>query len=270
MPADPHVPAPLHVVLVGPGRLGRSMALALAERGHRVELVGRGQAVPSAPLTWLTVPDRSIAEAAAAVPAGGVVLHASGTCDLAPLRPRRSIGSLHPLMTFPGPDVAPVRTEGVPAAVAGDPDALAAARGLAAALGMVAFEVPGDRRLYHASAVIAGNFATVLLGMAAEALAAAGVPANDAPALLLPLARASLENAAAAGPAQALTGPIARGDRQVLDGHRDALRRATPLLVPAYEAMVVQAERLATSAALSPTPGQPADVPALDASTDDP
>ena len=90
---------------------------------------------------------------------------------------------------------------------------------------MRAFRVSGDRRLYHAAAVLAGNGATILLGEACRALVAAGVPAADAAGLLQPLVRRSIDNAVP-DPAAALTGPVARGDVEVLAGHDAALRQA--------------------------------------------
>lgn len=231
------------VLIVGPGRLGRSLARGLSARGVLVRLVGRGEPIPAAPLTLLTVPDRAIAEVAVAVPSGGVLLHCSGACDLEVLRPHHPAGSLHPLMTFPAPELAPPRFEGVPAALAGDPEAVAAARALAERLGMRAFLVPGDRRLYHAAAVMAGNFATALLAEAAAVLAGAGVPLEQAPALLAPLALRSVENAAELGPARALTGPVARGDELVIAAHRAALA-ADPARLATYDALLAAARRL--------------------------
>lgn len=240
-------PLPSPLVVVGPGRLGQSVAQILEARGHTVLLVGRHTAVPAAPLTWLTVPDRSIAEAAAAVPREGVLLHASGATGLDVLQPHPCAGSLHPLMSFPGPHALPPSDLAVPAAVAGAPDAVAAASSLARALGWTPFLVPGDRRLYHAAAVLAGNFATALLADAAEVLAAAGVPRAQAPALLAPLALASLRNAASQGPAQALTGPVARGDQDTVEAHRNALAAAglSPRVRATYEALLSSATHLA-------------------------
>lgn len=230
------------VVIVGPGRLGRTLARALETRGVQVRLVGRGEAIPASPLTLLTVPDRAIAEVAARVPAAGVLLHCSGACDLDVLRPHHPAGSLHPLMTFPG-DAATLALEGAPAAIAGDPEARRSAGALALLLGMRPFEVPGDRRLYHAAAVMAGNFATALLAEAAAVLARAGVPIEDAPALLAPLALASIRNGAALGPAAALTGPVARGDEEVIRAHRAALA-SDPERLATYDALLAAARRL--------------------------
>lgn len=239
--------SPLQLVVVGPGRLGRSVATLLRGRGHEVTVVGRGEPVPASPLTWLTVPDRAIQEASERVPPGGIVLHASGATDVSILRSHRHGGSLHPLMSFPGPHALPPADLEVPAAVAGDPEALRAASSLARALGWTPFAVPGDRRLYHAAAVLAGNFATALLADAAEVLSAAGVRREDAAALLAPLALASLANAARQGPAAALTGPVARGDQQTLAAHREALRvgGVSPRVQATYEALLQSAQHLA-------------------------
>jgi predicted short-subunit dehydrogenase-like oxidoreductase (DUF2520 family) len=218
----------MRVVLVGPGRLGRSLHILLQRAGHEVRLLSRGDTWPGGDVGWLTVPDRAIEEAAVVVPREVPALHASGASDLRPLAHHVERGSLHPLMTFPGPEVALPDLRGVAAAIDGTPRAAALARELAVDLGLAPFAVPGDRRLYHAAAVMAGNFATLFLAEASRVLAAAGVPLADAPAILAPLALRSLHNAEAApgGPLTALTGPIPRGDRAVLDAHRAALTEA--------------------------------------------
>ena len=232
------------VCIIGPGRLGGTLGAALAARGVAVTLVGRHEAPPPSPLTLLTVPDRAIAEAARAVPPGGVLLHCSGATDLTPLRPHHPAGSMHPLMTFPGADLAPPDLRGVPAALAGDPEALIAAEALALKLGMTPFRVPGDRRLYHAAAVMAGNFATALLAEASAVLAAAGVPLDQAPTLLAPLALACVRNAAALGPAAALTGPVARGDQEVIRGHQEALASLDGRARAVYDTLLTSARAL--------------------------
>jgi len=232
------------IVIVGPGRLGRTVAAALAEAGWRVHLCGRGQRIVPGPLTWLTVPDAAIAQVAAQVPQGGVLLHASGATDLTPLQPHALVGSLHPLMTFPGPEVAIPPMADLPAAIAGGPEARQSARQIAAAMGWRTFTVDGDRALYHAAAVIAGNYATTLLAVAAEVLTAAGVDAEEAPSLLAPLALTSLQNAAVADPTRALTGPIARGDIDVIERHRQAIAAVPGSAAAVYTVMLQATQAL--------------------------
>jgi predicted short-subunit dehydrogenase-like oxidoreductase (DUF2520 family) len=233
----PTIPSPeaIEVAVVGIGRLGGTVSTALERRGHRVHRVRRGEPVPPAPVVWLTVPDGEISAVAASCPRSGVLLHASGATDLQALQPHPQAGSLHPLMTFPG-EAEPIPP--VPAAIAGTDAARDAARKLAVALGWTPFEVPGDRRAYHAAAVLAGNFATTLLAEASEVLALAGVDVRDAPGLLAPLALQSLRNAVDLGPLAALTGPVVRGDHAVLNAHRAVLLQHRPATLPTYEALV--------------------------------
>lgn len=235
----------MRIAIYGAGRLGGTLAELLPGAGHEVVVWRRGDPHPEADLRWLTVRDQSIAEVAAALPQGGVVLHASGAKDLSVLAPHLERGSLHPLQSFPGVDRSVPEIQGTPAAIAGTPGALSAARQIAEDLGFSPFEVPGDRRAYHAAAVMAGNFATVLLACASDALVHAGVPAELAPRLLAPLALASVEQAALTSPAEALTGPFSRGDSAVVEAHLEVLTESLPQLLPTYRALAERAERLA-------------------------
>jgi len=240
----PSIPAHAlsEVAIVGQGRLGATVTRQLRSAGVVVHAIDRGQSAPPGLVTWLTVPDASIYAAARACRSASVLLHASGASELAVLDGHPCAGSLHPLMTFPG-DVAPPPP--VPAAVTGAPQAIETARALAAHLGWTPFEVKGDRRAYHAAAVVAGNFATTLLAEAAEILTLAGVPADLAPGLLAPLALQSLRNAASLGPAAALTGPVVRGDHDVISGHLSVLSNASPGVQRTYRALLEATERLA-------------------------
>lgn len=231
-----HVHSPLRVAIVGPGRLGRSAAALLGAAGVEVRLLGRGEPSTGADLVWLTVPDREIAAAAEAHQAAPVLLHASGATGLEPLGAHPHAGSLHPLMSFPGPALG-LPAGPVPAAVSGRGAAPGLAHELARTMGWTPFSVPGDRRLYHAAAVMAGNFSAALLYAGARLLTEAGVPAAEAPGLLLPLALAGLRNAAAAAPSAAMTGPVARGDQAVIDAHRAVIDERAPELLPAYDAL---------------------------------
>jgi len=129
----------------------------------------------------------------------------------------------------------------IPAAIHGVGRAQEAAKELAEALGFQSFSFNGDRRIYHAAAVISGNFATVLLAQAAQLLATQGIPLSDARAILAPLAARSIENAALSDPKDVLTGPIARGDRSVIQGHIDAIASAAPELSSLYDSMLASA-----------------------------
>jgi|SRR5436190_9728707 len=218
---------PLRCAVVGRGRIGSALAAGLGLG----EPLGRGADAADADIVLLAVPDGEIAAAAAAVAPGRLVGHLSGATTLAPLAPHEAF-SIHPLMTVTGGRTS---FAGATAAVAGSTErALAIARALAAHLGMRPFEVAdADRAAYHAAASIASNFLVALEGAAERLAATAGVD-RDA---FVPLVRATLENWAALGPEQALTGPIARGDDATVERQRAAVGQRCPELLPAWDAL---------------------------------
>lgn len=258
---------PRAVSLVGPGRAGTAVAAALVARGWDVVAVA-GRSVDAASVARaaarfgapardvadagrgadvvvVATPDTVIADAAArlgpGLRRGALVVHLSGACTLDELhklrlaRPDVEVGSLHPLQSFPSPEVGVRRLPGSWCAV----DGSASVERLAVALGMRPFRVEeGSRAAYHAAAVVASNHLVALVAQAARLVESVGVPS----AALLPLARASLDNVALLGPERALTGPVARGDVDTVRRHLEAL---PPAERRAYRALADQARRLA-------------------------
>jgi predicted short-subunit dehydrogenase-like oxidoreductase (DUF2520 family) len=250
---DP-LPSPLNapLAIVGRGRVGRSLARAAEPAGLEVRLAGRDDAIEAcrgAGATLLCVPDEAIGATAQRIApeAPPLVGHVSGTTTLDPLvsATARAAFSLHPLQTFAD---AETPVAGTPAAVAGsDAEALAYARDLAGTLGMRPFEVPEESRAaYHAAASIASNLFVALEESAAELLERIGI--EDARELLAPLVLRTAANWAERG-GDALTGPIARGDRETVERHRAALAEAAPELLPAYDALAERAESVASRSA---------------------
>jgi len=236
--------------VVGRGRLGGSIRRALESRGLDVTGVGRGFDPDSlvGEVVLICVPDDEIVAVVERIGASGVrprlVGHTSGATGLDVLGPIRSedgVFSLHPLQTVPD-DETDLR--GAPAAVAGSGDrATAAARDLAESLGMVPFEVGEEMRaLYHAAASVASNFLITLEQEAAVMLERAGV--EEPRRVLTPLVRRSLENWIERGP-DALTGPVARGDRETVESHRLAIGLHAPEMLDLYDALVSRTESLA-------------------------
>jgi len=240
------------VGIVGPGRAGLGLALALAKarvtvlgvHGRRAKEVPRGVRLTVGPVPpWLAEADvvllavgddalpglvADLARAGVVRP-GQVVLHLSGAQTsevLAPLQDQGAVaGSMHPLMTVSGePSRAAPHFRGATFALEGEFEAVRVADGLVRALGGIpAMIAPEAKAAYHAGAVFASNYLVTALEVAERLLGAAGMPAEAARAARLPLARATLENVAALGPAAALTGPVARGDAATVRRHREAM-----------------------------------------------
>jgi predicted short-subunit dehydrogenase-like oxidoreductase (DUF2520 family) len=254
------------LALVGPGRAGTTLTLALLELGWiAVSVAGRAPDAPStqsaaaclgahpslvsdvgrgASLVIIATPDRAIESAARTVgpslEPGALMLHLAGSVGLdafAELREIRSdvrFGALHPLQSFPSATMGVERVRNAWAAVAGDPQT----RALATALGMRPFDLPdAERGLYHAAAVVASNHLVALLGQVERLAASAGVPFEA----FAPLVRSSVENAFGVGPARALTGPVSRGDLATVEEH---LRSLDPAERDSYRSLAREVARL--------------------------
>ena len=233
------------IAIVGRGRLGPALAAALDAAGRRVlGPLGRGADGADADVVLLCVPDAEIGAAARALtPREGLIVgHCSGATGLDVLRPHEALG-LHPLMTVTHAGAA---FAGAGCAIGGSTlRALHVAESLAMAVGMRPFPVADDdRAAYHAAASIASNFVVTIEAAAERVAATAGVPR----AALVPLVRAAVENWAALGAQQALTGPIARGDEAVVARQRMAVAARAPELIDLFDALAGATRDLARRA----------------------
>lgn len=267
-------PSPRQVAIVGPGRLGLSLAVALKRRGYKLAAVmcrpGSAQrrlpgpavadaealydALDAPALVFITVPDRKVGEISEVLAADprckrhGFV-HTSGVQGAEALaylkRHGASIAAFHPLQSFPAHDSAPSRFEGVFCAIEAPASLERALDGIARKLGMVPFRLAAKARpLYHLAAVLASNALVGLLDKGGQLMERAGLPRGLAEKLLLPLVQGTLDNVKAAGVKRALTGPVVRGDAVTLRRHLMLLEKKERALYLALMRQVLElAER---------------------------
>ena len=227
----------LPIGIIGAGRLGTTLADALAAAGYTdIHLATRADAratVEACALVFVTVPDRAIREAVSALPwrAGQGVVHASGALGLDVLDAAAAHGALrgclHPLQTFPGatsPEGSAARFRGIACGVEGDASLGDLLTAVVDDLGGRVLRLEGvDRALYHAAAVLVSNDVVALMAAATRAWEQAGLPVTEAREALAPLLLAAASNVARLPLERALTGPIARGDTATVQGHLEAL-----------------------------------------------
>jgi predicted short-subunit dehydrogenase-like oxidoreductase (DUF2520 family) len=230
--------------VVGAGRMGTAMAAGLGAHGP----LRRGAAIPEdVAVVLLTVPDGQIADAAAKVPAGPLIGHCSGATGLEVLGERDGF-SLHPLMSIPtggGPELF----TGAGAAIDGTtPRALATAEALARALHMKPAHVaPQDRVAYHAAAAMASNFLVALEGVAEALARTAGITREQ----LAPLVLATARQWAETGAQRALTGPIVRGDEEIVARHRAVVAERMPDSLALWDALADATRALAVGSTVT-------------------
>ena len=171
--------------------------------------------------------------------------HCSGATGLDVLAGHEAF-ALHPLMTVPAQAASRVFA-GAGAAVAGStPRALALAEELAARLG----HAPDDRRRRGPRRLPRRGVDRVELPRRRSRERRSGwraAPGSERE-LLAPLVRAAVENWARLGAADALTGPIARGDQATVARQRAAVAERAPDLVELFDALVDATRALAGAA----------------------
>lgn len=252
------------ITIIGAGRLGTALALALEARGYTVEaLISRSRsharraaavlskgaqalsisaldALPASDLLFITTPDdhlESVAARLAALPRAEsgkarprTALHCSGALSSEVLSALGAAGfrtgSMHPLVSVSGPIEGAERLSGAFYCVEGDTGAVRVARRIVRDLGGESFSVgPRDKALYHAAAVTASGHMVALFDLTRELLMRCGLTKRKARAVLMPLVESTVANLAVREPARALTGTFARADAVTMRRHLEALRR---------------------------------------------
>ena len=204
-------------------------------------------------LIWLTVVDDVIEETARAIApwvrGDAIVVHTAGSLSSEALKQAgllAQVASLHPLQAITEARQGFEAMSQCVWTLEGEEQARVVLTKLMSQVGIVPVEIAsGSKILYHAAAVMAANLLVSLIEASYQIASAAGLSASQAQAMLIPLARSSLENLAERSPAEALTGPVARGDARTIARHERALEALEdPELLELYRALTRRAWRL--------------------------
>jgi predicted short-subunit dehydrogenase-like oxidoreductase (DUF2520 family) len=249
------------ISIIGAGRLGTALGLALRSCGYRIlamvskhrsrarkaaasisastEALDLGQLgkLPVSDLILICTPDDAIHSTANSLSESIdntnriTALHTSGALSSEILAPLKNAGlhtgSIHPLVSVSDPAVGAKGLRGAFYCVEGDPVAVKFAKSLVRDLGGHAFSIPANKKaLYHAAAVMTAGHVVALLDLASEMLVASGLTPSEARKVLVPLLKSSVGNLEQSRPEKALTGTFARGDLATVAEHLKAFREA--------------------------------------------
>ena len=245
------------ITLIGAGAVGTSLALALRAQaypirtivsrsrltahtlarrvGCKTSLAADALRLPPDGVVFIAVPDdalSAVVERLCEAQTGrsrAIVVHTSGALPGELLGSLRqfgvAIGSFHPLMLFPRGRSTGKEFAGCPVAIEGDERATASMRAIARTIKAKPFLIPPEKKtLYHVAAVFASNYFVTLLSAVERTGAALNIPREEIAALFQPLIRQTLDAVLHSSPREALTGPIARNDRDTIRRHIDALK----------------------------------------------
>lgn len=245
------------VAIVGIGRLGGALALALSGKGYDVaylvhrtrkiaelvaseisprpiligETAGLGEYDPD--IVIITTGDPEIGLVAdqlcTTLKGRPTILHTSGSLSSKILSGLAdigcSIGSIHPLLSVSSHRIGDDAFEGAYFCVEGDAVGHAVGVELAAALGGMPFVVDSEwKSLYHAAAVMTCGHVTALIDVANTMIGKCGIKGQDPNKIFLPLIESTIENIKTQGTAAAITGSFARADAGAVVRHIQAIK----------------------------------------------
>ncbi len=270
------------VSIIGAGRLGSALAIALEKRGYDIKalvarklenasraaklinsstLVLSSERLPELPpsdLVFIVTPDPEIrltAERLATLTnfdSNTIFLHTSGSLSSEILQNLREAGaktgSLHPLVAVSDSQSGAEKFAGAFFCIEGEPEAVEIAKKIVADLGGNAFSIATEyKALYHAAAVMAAGHLVALFDAASEALSNCGIEKTNAEKILLPLIHSAIENLSAQTPEKALTGTFARADIETMERHLAALQKQNPDILLIYGLLGLRSIKLAAA-----------------------
>jgi len=292
-PSTTHSQKNYTITIIGCGTVGSLMAYHLKKKGYLINclinrsldsakrLAGRLQIsnygcelniIPKETnLIFISTPDSSISEVAEQLSKCELkfnklsVVHFSGALStdiLKPLLRKGAAGvSMHPFQTFAKiHTLTPVSGDvfncyfGLQAS---DPDGFELGKQLVHALGGKAMYIPKESKtLYHIAGVLISNYTVTLTHLASEIFSSLGLSQSEAFQVFEPIMKQTLDNLKSSPHIyDALTGPIERGDINVLKKHLDELETQMPHLIPAYATFAMETVRVAIQKG-SLNPGQ--------------
>lgn len=244
------------VSIIGIGRLGGALAVALYRQGYKIENLIVRNASTAQRISEIIQPKPRIAtieeiseinsdivfiatqdfeiESAALTLVGKLsgakpfVFHTSGSRSSEILKNLHEIGcstgSIHPLVSLSDAILGAERFKEAYFCVEGESEAVEIAEEMVANLGGKSFSIETKNKiLYHASAVTACGHLVALIDTAIEMLASCGLSENQAKKTLLPLIKSTVENLETQTAVEALTGTFARADVETFEKHLAAL-----------------------------------------------
>jgi len=151
---------------------------------------------------------------------GKLFFHTSGAHPSSILKPLdekgATLGSLHPLQSFPDIDSAIRVLPNTYVFIEGDGEALKTLEALGKSIGQATIPIEGNNKVYyHLCAVFVCNLLCALLYSSEKIMKKIDITLEP----FFPIINATLHNIQSNGPLMSLTGPIVRGDKGTMEDH---------------------------------------------------
>lgn len=231
--------------IIGCGNVGKTLAYLWVKHGvfqiqdvcnrslesaqNACEFIGQGKPFRSfndlraADIFLIGTADQSIAKCCEllvesnVLQAGNIVFHCSGALPASILESAKNVGasiaSIHPIKSFADPSLCITNFAGTFCGIEGDQKALNVLEPAFQVIGGHTLQInSANKTFYHAASVVASNYLTALIELSIQSYVKAGLNREQALQIIAPIAHGTVNNIRELDTAQALTGPIARGD----------------------------------------------------------
>ncbi len=256
--------------LIGPGKVGKTLGFLLTRKAGLTlnnilsrspssskeaqtfidagKVISKYEELNSADVYLLSVSDDQLPEVVTKISEqnivrpSNIIFHCSGSLSSEILQPLQQqgalIASIHPIKSFGVPEKNISNFEGTVCTIEGDTLACSFLKEHFTQLGAKVFQILAkNKMLYHAAFVFSCNYFVGIVDIALQLLEKSGIAAEDGYEMLEPLIFGSWQNIKAVGTANALTGPIARGDSELVKKQLAKLNIENEALGDLYKAL---------------------------------
>ena len=247
------------IAIIGAGRISYSLTSALLKAGYNVDTIiskhsESAKALagkfgiknhsndlkyfsPNVKVFFLSVPDSEIKKTASQLSKlnlnfkQSMFVHLSGAENINVLKPLKIKGSktasIHLMQTFPSKKV--VQLKNIHAAIETDDESsYRYLLKLSNKLNLIPFRIDSkNKSYYHLAGVFASNFLTGNLYYAKELLSLNKIEQDNLFDILSSTINSTLRNIKNVGPANALSGPVDRGDVKTVQSHLSSLKKSS-------------------------------------------
>jgi predicted short-subunit dehydrogenase-like oxidoreductase (DUF2520 family) len=264
----------MRVGIIGAGRVGCAIAIALKEKGHTISGIYSRSAdsasylnnvleltlsnelietVINSEVIFITTSDKVISDIADRITCqiGNLDItcktffHCSGALNSEEMKTLNqvgaSVGSLHPIQTFANKENGWKGLNDIYFGFEGSDIAKLFAEEIVKALNSRMLIIDKDSKvLYHTAACILSNYMATLSFMAEGLFEKIGLNSEIGLKAFMPLMEKTLSNIKENGSLSALTGPVSRGDYTVVERHLRELDEKNPDLSDAYKILGIK------------------------------
>lgn len=256
------------VSFIGAGKVGTSLGIYFKDNGlniggyfsrsmqsaeqastltHSTAYAGLENLVNDSQIIWITTPDDSIKTVAEQISELNIAnkktfIHASGSITSDTLNCLKEKGhrvcSAHPLLAFSDITKAVSALKDTAFFIEGQTNNLAEIKKILAKTGNNYHIIDKKNKpAYHAAAAILSNYLVTLVHASNQLFDLVGIDEKTLGDASLILVKSVLDNLQGKTPAEALTGPIKRGDAETVKKHLEVLEQNLPELTEFYKLM---------------------------------